>query len=173
MASCAQLPVWAAWHFARVQLPFCTAGSLTFYHLSCHCFLYCLHLTGDHLKGKKMLFSCPLWVLGLFWLLRAALVDLFQHDWWRHGRVRSWTWRFRSLATVCHLKDAENVMWEWLNRIAEGGLWKGTSILQHCQGNSTWSHMQSISGILWVWHSVLGTPIVPLSVVFVSWLHSL
>lgn len=173
MAPCAQLPVWATWHFARVQLPFCNARSLTFYHLSCHCILYCLHLTGHHLKGRKCFFLALSGCLGFSGSLELLLGIFASMTGEGMGELEVGLGHFRSLATVCHLKDADNVMWEWLNRIAEGGLWKWTSILQHCQGNSSWSQMQSIPGILLMWHSILGTPIEPLSVVCVSWLHSL
>lgn len=147
MAPCTPLPVWAAWHFARVQLPFCTAWSLTFYHLSCHCFLYCLHLTGDHLKGRKCSFLAPSKCLGSSGSLEPLLrifASMTGEDMWE---LEVGLECFRSLADVCHMKDAENAMWEWLSRIAEGGLWKWTSILQHCQGNSMWLRCS------WSWES--------------------
>lgn len=175
MAPCTQLPVWTAWHFARVQLPFRTAGSLTFYHLSCHCFLSCLHLIADHLKGRKCSFLAPSECLGssgsLELLLRVFASVTGEGMWELEVGLE----HFRSSANACHLKDAENVTREWL-------------IEQDCRRRvmKTNIHLAALPGQFHVTSHVVhprnpfgvtlpagDTHSATLSVFFVSWLHSL
>lgn len=153
MAPCTpQFTVWTAWHFAKVQLPFCTARSLTFYHLLCDLaaatFPYCLHITGDHLKGRTCSFLLlPPECDGSSGSLElpSRTFDGMPSEGMRELEVA--LLRFRSLSNVCHFKDARNVMWERWSRIAEGGLWKRASILQHCQGSSMWPPAADHPGI--------------------------
>lgn len=119
-----QFAVWAIWRLARVQLPFCTARSLTFYHLlrdlaAATSRGYLPSPQGGITRRRE-----HLWTQGLPRAAVAPVCDnMTSRGVWELQVVRLC---FRSLAYVCHFKGMKNVLWGGLSRIAEG-LWKRAS----------------------------------------------
>lgn len=121
-----------------------------------------------------MLFFCPLWMLGLFWFIRAAVADLCQHDWWRYVRVRSCTGAFQVFGRCLSLEGCRECYVRKIDYGCRRRVMKMNIHLAALPGQfhvtPDVDHPGNPFGV--TFHTG-DTHSATFSVVFVSWLHSL
>lgn len=121
-----------------------------------------------------MLFSRPLWVPGLFWLIRAAVTGLCQRDWWRYVRVGSWTGAFQVFSKCLSLEGCRECYTRMIEQDCRRRVMKTNIHLAALPGQfHVTSHVVHPRNPFGVTLPAGDTHSATLSVVFVSWLHSL